>query len=165
MKTRVLPEYFPLFYESLQEKGAFQSVPHFSSFVHLSGLFVVESSFEAPGRFTGASHVWCGLPAQVQSRLSPLSAQRLGAPCCSAAPSPQQRSTSSVRCAGTTGTTTSCWRTSRAAPWRSAIKTPACTSPPRTKTAAPSPSRRCVPTMRAASAAYLMCFLWGGRRP
>ena len=93
----------------------------------------------------------CGLWTQVRWQLPPVWAQRPVVPSPSAAASPLQQATLCGKCAGTTSTTRSCWRTSRAPPSASATKTPKFSSPPRTTTPAPSPSRTCSLMTRAAT--------------
>lgn len=101
---------------------------------------------------------------QARSRLPPASPRRWGSPCCSAVTSASRRTTPCGRCAGLTGTASSCWRTSRGALRTSAIRTPTCSSPPRVATAAPSASRGCGPRTRDVTAVSSTSSRQGGKR-
>ena len=94
--------------------------------------------------------------SQVRSQLLPVWTQRSVVPCCSAATSPRRRATPCAKCAGSTSTRTSSWRTSRARRPASAARRPTCCSTPRAPTPATSPSRGCGPMTRAATCASLM---------
>lgn len=100
--------------------------------------------------------MWLTRFHQVRLKPLPVWSQRQVIPSRSAATSPQQQVTPSDKSAGSTVRTPSSWRTSKACPSASAVKTPTCSSPPTTMTPATSPSRRCGLKTKAATAASLI---------